>query len=388
MFDGPDYELAWPKELFVDEAQSLILIGHESTVSRVELLLEEAFVSSVPKEEYLALPKHASRASFDDPWASSPTAATKPETPHVPQLDQSTYLDRLIENAHGLKEATSPQPYWNERKGSSSPAPSAVNAEAARRRVVSLLGELENAGYLERAFPRICVDDPYGEEVDRSAKLEEFTGIPELWPMKPTAWDDDTFFTVIEVFHDLVARPRDRSWHNWNQCGWHYSAFSVKPARALYTTKVNRVLESANIPLRLATSGENAGRLVHLIEDDRRVLLARALGSPNQRSRDHIEHATALFRRRTATAQDKRSAVITLAHVLEDRRKLLKKELLSRDEGALFQIANEFAIRHESERQKGDYDAAFLDWIFWWYLATIELTDRLVARTQQTDSST
>ncbi|RKN24321.1 hypothetical protein D7147_03820 [Micromonospora musae] len=293
-----------------------------------------------------------------------------------------------MKSAETLREATNPLPYWNERKGAPSPAPSAVNPEAAKRRFATLLSELDSSGYLDRIFPRICVDDRYGEEVDRAAKLEELSGIPGLWPIQPTSWDDDTFFTTIEVFHDLVARPRERSWHSWDECGWHYSAFSVKPARNLYTIRVNRILENASIQLRLATAGENAGRLVHLVDDDRRVLLDRALRSPEPKVRDHIEHATNLFRRRTATAHDKRSAVVTLAHVLESRRKLLKQELLSRDEGALFQIANEFAIRHESERQKADYDPLFLDWIFWWYLATIELTDRLVVRTSQPDCST
>jgi hypothetical protein len=31
-------------------------------------------------------------------------------------------------------------------------------------------------------------------------------------------------------------------------------------------------------------------------------------------------------------------------------------------------------------------DPAFLEWIFWWYLATIELTDQIIAR-QDTGAS-
>ncbi|MFC0100180.1 hypothetical protein ACFFKH_21990, partial [Micromonospora marina] len=121
-------------------------------------------------------------------------------------------------------------------------------------------------------------------------------------------------------------------------------------------------------------------RLVHMVHDDRRVLVEQALRSPDPKAADQVRHAIALFRGRTATDQDKRSAIVTLAHVLERRRTLLKAELLRRDEGALFHIANEFAIRHENEQQKADYDPAFLDWIFWWYLATVELTDRLLTR--------
>jgi len=36
-------------------------------------------------------------------------------------------------------------------------------------------------------------------------------------------------------------------------------------------------------------------------------------------------------------------------------------------------------VRHASERQKADYNPLFLDWVFWWFLATIELTDRLLS---------
>ena len=59
---------------------------------------------------------------------------------------------------------------------------------------------------------------------------------------------------------------------------------------------------------------------------------------------------------------------------------MIKKELLSKDEGALFQIANQFDIRHRGADQQRDYEEAYLDWIFWWYLGTVELTDRLLAR--------
>jgi hypothetical protein len=62
---------------------------------------------------------------------------------------------------------------------------------------------------------------------------------------------------------------------------------------------------------------------------------------------------------------------------------------LSADEGALFYIANGFQIRHLSERQKANYDAAFLDWVLQWFLGTIELTDRLLAdRTTRPDHVT
>ncbi|SEG85203.1 hypothetical protein SAMN05216223_1236 [Actinacidiphila yanglinensis] len=77
--------------------------------------------------------------------------------------------------------------------------------------------------------------------------------------------------------------------------------------------------------------------------------------------------------------ESKRSAIVTLAGILEERRALLKDKISKPDEGALFEIANRYDLRHRKAGQRGEYDEVFLDWIFWWYLATVELTNRLVA---------
>jgi len=87
----------------------------------------------------------------------------------------------------------------------------------------------------------------------------------------------------------------------------------------------------------------------------------------------------ALFRSRSASPESKRSAIVALAGLLEERRQLIREDVGRQDEGALFEIANRFDLRHRRADQHGDYDEAFLDWIFWWYLATVELTNRLLA---------
>ncbi|CAM5607076.1 putative protein OS=Streptomyces aurantiogriseus OX=66870 GN=GCM10010251_26830 PE=4 SV=1 [Streptomyces aurantiogriseus] len=82
-------------------------------------------------------------------------------------------------------------------------------------------------------------------------------------------------------------------------------------------------------------------------------------------------------RRVTLTsAESKRSAIATLAGILEERRALIKEQVGESDEGALFEIADRYDLRHRRADQRGDYDEAFLYWIFWWYLATVELTNR------------
>lgn len=51
----------------------------------------------------------------------------------------------------------------------------------------------------------------------------------------------------------------------------------------------------------------------------------------------------------------------------------------------MFQIANQFAIRNQIADQQTDYDEASLEWIYWRCLATVELTNRLVARSRTGD---
>jgi hypothetical protein len=165
---------------------------------------------------------------------------------------------------------------------------------------------------------------------------------------------------------------------------WHHQDFNISQGRELYNWQVNRLLSQTSFELQLATSGEDRGRLVEAAGDARNDLVALTVAGADDNSRDPLQHAIALFRKRGASVEDKRSACVALAGVLESRRRLLKDELFRRDEGALFLIANEFDLRHRSASQQGDYDPAFLDWVFWWYLGTIELTDRIVAR--QTDA--
>lgn len=227
----------------------------------------------------------------------------------------------------------------------------------------------------------MCLDDPVGVASDPEALLAERLGVEGLWPLRPSLWDDeDLFFDLIEAFHDLVARPRSRSYHSRNQCGWHYGDFSSDLGRALYRWKVNGLLASGGVELRLADDGDDVGRLVRRTDDGRADLITCALASTQTPAVDRVAHAISLFRRRDADEHTKRSAVLTLVGVLEERRELIHAEIGRKDEGALFGIANEFAIRHQRRGQQADYDPAFLDWMFWWYLATVELTDRILAR--------
>ncbi len=372
-FDDADYQLRWPRSVFVAEAARLL--NHRDTTdwdSRCEQFLEDAFVGGIsggPLDEFREIPAFKT----SDPWDSAATvlAAT------VNKLtERQTFLRRLMDGADQLKEDSGHRkPYWSQRKTGVRSLP--VRQTVLAGQFVALVGELDELGYFEKRFGTDCVDDP--SPIEPSAVIEHEIGVGGLWPLRAgrLSEDLDLLCDVVEVLHDLVARPVERRYHNYGECGWHHSNFSIETGRTIYRWRVNRLLERSDIGLRLADSGEDVGRLVGVTDEARSELVDVVLARGDSEVGDQIRHAIALFRARGADKHQKRSAIIALAGVLEERRKVIKAEMLSKDEDALFAIANNFSIRHQNQSQRNDYDPAFLDWVFWWYLATIELTDRI-----------
>jgi hypothetical protein len=83
--------------------------------------------------------------------------------------------------------------------------------------------------------------------------------------------------------------------------------------------------------------------------------------------------------RHGSTLDDRRQAVRDLADVLEYLRPKVKVLLTSKDDSDLFNIANNFGVRHHNDKQKTTYDAAlWLSWMFYFYLATIHVVLRKI----------
>ena len=81
-----------------------------------------------------------------------------------------------------------------------------------------------------------------------------------------------------------------------------------------------------------------------------------------------------------------KAAIRELADVFEwlKKSKELAKVLDKKDESAIFDLANNFAIRHHNPNQKANYDhAIWYSWIFHFYLATYQATIRLLMKHQQ-----
>jgi len=384
-----ELRLVWPAALFAAEARVLLQAGADD--DSLAGLLAEAFHGDrgqlLLEQTAAAHPQPVLTELGDSPWGGVAATVSRVAYPHrmTAQLVEELACDASSLPRHA------PRPLYRQRQ-----QPTGVVVLSIRQckdRFAALIAELTALGYFEDAFGSECSDsdeDPGGQGQRQLAERLDLRDSP-LWPLHTwsngtfgpsgvhEAWPTEVFFDVVEALDELVARPRRRSWHSYHR-EWDYSDYSRPAGQAVYRWRVNDLLDRSQAPLRLAETGEDAGLLVHAAGDDRDRLVQLALAGQAGTDRDEVQHAVALFRSRTGTRQDKRSAVVALARLLEHRRRLIKAELLSKDEGALFDIANNFDLRHSNASQRPDYDDAYLDWLFWWYLATVELAGRLAAR--------
>jgi hypothetical protein len=287
------------------------------------------------------------------------------------------WLRELADAASTLPQGHRPRPYWSQRNQLEAAAELPTLARTATR-VRRVISELLTNHFFAQTLGYDCVDGNgnYGTSVEE--ELERRLGRTTIWDTKAADWSRDELFDVIEVFHDLAARPT-RGWvHGYGGCGWHPSEFSRQSGQALYRWRINEILDGSGLELRLAEDGEDVGRLVRRTSEDLDRLVEDSLQAADADTNE-VRHAVALFRSRDRTREDMRSAIVALHRILEGRRGLLKAELMSNDEAALFEIANRFDLRHRRPSERTDYRDDFLEWIFYWYLATIRLTDSLIA---------
>lgn len=386
-----ELQLVWPPALFAAEAIALLEAGQDDE-DTLGWLLAEAFHGD--RGYRLFVEYHRAKTMTAVAAALENIRAAQQGQLDVVRSNRAVdpaveLVAELIRDAEALPRYR-PKRYYSQRHRPPEP-PAPLRPATLRVALTVMMDELNTCGYFEDAFGSSCTDaadDPDREGQRWLSEALETDG--ELWPLgrlgEPAdvelTWDDDLFFDLVEALDEVVARPRRRRWHDYAN-EWDYDEFARRPGQAVYRWRVNELLARSEVNLRLADSGPDAGLLVQATGDPRDELLEQALTTPDATDRSEVEHAVALFRARGATREDKRSAVVALARVLEHRRALLKDKLPRKDEGALFQIANEFDLRHRRPGQQGDYGEAFLNWVFWWYLGTVELTDRLRAEQDQ-----
>lgn len=242
---------------------------------------------------------------------------------------------------------------------------------------------LVEEGYFQEAFGYPCVDVVHvsgslGTSV--ATQMLRYLRKDGLWPIEQNClnYSEDDIFDVIEFLYDYISKPIDGWEHTWNRCGWHYTKFDQNEGRQRFQAEINGILRDYQSGYELVSTGE----ILSLPEKGLETLLGAPVPSHDTENiESHIENAVQKFRRHRSSESDRRDAIRDLADVLEFLRPQVKSVLTRADESDLFNLANNFGIRHHNEEQKNQYDKPiWYSWMFYYYLATIHAALRLIEK--------
>jgi hypothetical protein len=278
----------------------------------------------------------------------------------------------------GRPAGTTARVYFSQRgKGDRS-----LSAAQLQRLVLTLYADFEAGYYFQEATGYHCVDAGFvpgfmGHDPQRYAFLRlECDG---LWPPdERREYAETEFFDLVEFLHDLVSKPLEGEDHTYGDCGWHGETWDRLAGQREFRERVNPLLSRYSTGWVLSQQGE----VLALGEPGLTELLERSLPRHDpQNVENRVDAAIRKYRRHHSSMDDRRDAVRGLADVLEFLRPQVKQVLVKKDENDLFDLANNFGLRHHRKGQKTDYDeAVWLSWMFYFYLSTIHAVLHLLQR--------
>jgi len=278
------------------------------------------------------------------------------------------------------------EPYYSVRTGANLNPPNA-DLQTLLRLFRGAYLTLQREGLFQEAFGYKCrarakyVLGALGQE-DIGQYLSWRLNKTNLWPISRKSLDytEDDLFDVIEFLYDNVSMPCGSSRCEFCQ-GIHYDQFIEEAGLQLYRRTINDLICVYKHGYELSTDGVVLSmpdvELRSLLEDPIPVYDGRNVN-------ERIEIARRRYFSRHATLDDKHAAVRELVDVLEFLKPRLKEVLTRKDESDLFNIANNFAIRHHNPKQRTDYDReVFIPWLFTFYYSTIHAVLRRIKKEPQ-----
>ena len=267
------------------------------------------------------------------------------------------------------------RPYFSERAGKNGSA----NLTLSDLRIIfaATYRKYELNGYFQHHFGMNCVDSGYmqgSEGIDLMVALTlRFGGrASSQFPIddNSSSYELEDIFDLIEYFWDHIAKPTVSHYHDWNDCGIHVEKASEKLGKEEWSKEWNFQLSRLEPQYLITSDG-----IIEFMpsQESIRQLVNNVKPYGNKEKVDSkVYGAIRLFYSRHSTTEDKRIALKELADVLEFIRVELKDKLPKKEVGELFNIANNYGIRHWNQKQNTDYDKEiYYPWIFHCYLAIL-----------------
>jgi hypothetical protein len=279
--------------------------------------------------------------------------------------------------------------YYSIRTGRN-PGAARLDLPSLKRRFCIIYDDFSTRGYFQEAFGYGCVDAgevPGTLGVDIAGRMLLALGKEGLWPFndRVNQYQEDDLFDVIEFLFDYVSKPIDGFYHTFNDCGMHYSTFNRRDGQEEFRMACNTILALYEDGYVLSDSGE----ILHLSDKGLSLLTDADLPKHDPANVDaRVEAAIIRFRRYHSSLEDRKYALRELADILEYLRPKMKNVISSKDDSDLFQIINNFGVRHHNTKQKTNYNTAiWYSWMFYYFLATIHVCVRLIGGNEERPGS-
>ena len=255
--------------------------------------------------------------------------------------------------------------YFSQREGR---AP-AITTQDFAYRFYNIFEGFVADGYFDRLNLGVLYDRSVSDKLKRRLAVAFGRRSDEMIPTENNLLNmsRDSVFDLIEFLSDYVSEPLVALLQRTSNSG-----IQAENALEKWRESVNGCLEQLDPPHNLTANGEieispPSTGLRRLVDNH---------ASPSEDAREKIDHACRLFLKRDATAHDRRSALKDLADVLEPLRDDLNARIGKKESNKLFEIANNYGIRHNN-REQLDLDENYAHWFFYSTLATIDLMARL-----------
>ncbi len=228
------------------------------------------------------------------------------------------------------------------------------------------------AGITQTEFPEAVMHE--------AAIALAFQPFPFKWAMQDLT--EDHVFDTLEFLYDHVSRPGELV-PMTSESGFNYydhDGYDDAAGRTEFRQMANSFLADYKSGYEL----NEDGIVLALGEDGLRQILEADIPHYDERNVDSkVRNAITKWRNRRLSLEAKKDAIRELADVFEwlKKTKGLSAVLDSKDESAIFDLANNFAIRHHNPKQKTNYDPAiWYSWMFHFYLATYHAAVRLLIK--------
>ncbi len=200
----------------------------------------------------------------------------------------------------------------------------------------------------------------------------------KLWPieMRCHIYSEEDLFDMIEFLFDHISEPLGPADPHEIFSPLRFDELSGQKE---FVIEMNQFLNDYEGGYELSNKGE----ILSLMEPEFRPLLDAVVPTDDPENIEaKVKTAVDKYRKYGSTLNERIEAVRILADCLEYLRPKIKAVLAHKDEADLFNIANNFGIRHHNENQQTNYDKnIFLAWMFYFYLATIHACLRLINKT-------